>query len=187
MATPVVLPKQGNSVEACLIMAWKKQVGDVVKPGEVLVEVETDKAVVEVASEEAGVLLAQFFADGDEVPVMTNIAVVGQQGDDIEQFRPELMTSAPQKTSQPVNSIASTPVLPVSTKSTTSDAIFISPRARLLADKHNLTLQNITPTGPDGRIIERDIQAAIQSQGQLTRSAKALASQNGVTVPQSGT
>ena len=77
MATAVVMPKQGQTVESCILVEWKKQPGDPVAAGDVLCEVETDKAVLEVPSPAAGILLAHFFKPGDDVPVLTTIAAIG--------------------------------------------------------------------------------------------------------------
>ena len=74
MATAVVMPKQGNSVESCIIVSWKKHAGDTVAVDDVLCEVETDKATMDVPSPVAGTLLATYFKEGDDVPVMTTIA-----------------------------------------------------------------------------------------------------------------
>jgi pyruvate dehydrogenase E2 component (dihydrolipoamide acetyltransferase) len=88
MAVPVELPKLGNTVEECIVSAWFKKPGDVVAEGDVLVEVETDKASFEVAAPAAGTVLATFFAEGDLVPVFTAMAVIGEPGEDPEPFRP---------------------------------------------------------------------------------------------------
>ena len=69
MATPILMPKQGQSVETCLILEWKKQVGDAVAEGDVLCEVETDKATFEVEATAAGTLIATFYDEGDDVGV----------------------------------------------------------------------------------------------------------------------
>lgn len=69
MVTAVVMPKQGNSVESCIIVEWKKKVGDVVAEGDTLCDVETDKTTMEVPSPVAGTLLAIFAQGGDDVPV----------------------------------------------------------------------------------------------------------------------
>src|SRR5512141_2887023 len=86
MSATVLMPKLGNTVESSVVVAWKKAVGDTVAAGEVLCEVETDKATVEVESTAAGVVLALLAAPGDDVPVLVPIAVVGQPG---EVFTPE--------------------------------------------------------------------------------------------------
>jgi len=73
----VRMPKPGNEVESCLLLSWKKEVGERVRAGEVLCEIETDKAVMEVQSPADGVLLERLAEAGQEVPVQTPIAIVG--------------------------------------------------------------------------------------------------------------
>ncbi len=82
MATEIVMPRQGQSVEACTIVRWLKQPGDTVATGELLCEIETDKASFEVESTAAGTVLAHFAGEGEEVPVLTPIAAVGEPGEE---------------------------------------------------------------------------------------------------------
>ncbi|HAT09345.1 MAG TPA: 2-oxo acid dehydrogenase subunit E2, partial [Planctomycetes bacterium] len=97
MASIVVLPKQGNSVESCIIVRWLKNAGDAVKEGDGLCEVETDKATVEVPATASGVLLAQVRAAGEDVPVQTPIAVIGAAGENpAAALSLELGASSPQ-------------------------------------------------------------------------------------------
>ncbi|HEY9594389.1 MAG TPA: biotin/lipoyl-containing protein, partial [Spirochaetia bacterium] len=84
MATTVIMPKQGQSVESCVIVSWKKHVGDVVKTGETICEVETDKATFEVESPADGTLLAIFHDVGSDVPVLAPIAAIGKPGEKVE-------------------------------------------------------------------------------------------------------
>src|SRR5436305_11948173 len=88
MATPVEAPKLGNSVEECLISRWVKRKGESVSAGDVVAEIETDKATFEVTSPVDGVLLESFFDEGALVAVFTNIFVVGAAGESAEAFRP---------------------------------------------------------------------------------------------------
>src|ERR1043165_4534877 len=88
MAIPVEAPKLGNTVEECLVSRWAKQKGDKVAVGDVVAEIETDKATFEVTSPVEGVLLDAFFEEGALVPVFTNLFVMGAQGEDIESLRP---------------------------------------------------------------------------------------------------
>ena len=90
MATAVMMPKQGQSVESCIIVDWRKEPGDDVATGDVLCEVETDKAVLEVESPASGTLLERFFQEGDLVPVLVNIAAIGTAGEDASDLRPSL-------------------------------------------------------------------------------------------------
>ena len=84
MASEVLLPKQGNSVESCIIVQWKVAEGDEVKTGDAIVEVETDKATMDVESSADGVLLKQLVGEGDDVPVLSPIAIVGEAGEKVE-------------------------------------------------------------------------------------------------------
>src|SRR5690242_3319582 len=88
MATPVEAPKLGNTVEECLVSRWVKHKGDRVSAGDVVVEIETDKATFEVISPIEGMLLDLFFDEGALVPVFTNLFVVGEAGESPEKFRP---------------------------------------------------------------------------------------------------
>ena len=87
MATPVIMPRQGQSVETCIITQWTKKKGEAVKTGDILFSYETDKASFDVEAQEDGILLDIFYNDGDEVPVLTNVAVIGKVGEDVESFR----------------------------------------------------------------------------------------------------
>lgn len=184
MATAVVLPKLGNSVESCLIQRWHKKVGDPIRSGETICEIETDKAVMDVESSVDGIVLALFFEQGDDVPVMTNIAVVGQAGEAIDEFRPAgAIQSAPAEPA-PAPISASQPEQPAATHQPVTSApaapaeVFISPRARALAAEKNVPYISIQGTGPEGRIIERDIQAALAQRPALTRTAQASAAES---------
>ena len=83
------MPKQGQSVESCIISEFKVKVGDTVKVGDILFGYETDKATFEEESKVEGTVLAIFWADGDEIPVLQNVMVIGQPGESFEEFRPQ--------------------------------------------------------------------------------------------------
>ncbi len=90
MAEQVLMPEYGETVQSCTILNWRKKGGDKIAKGEVLCEVEAGKATVEVESTASGTLLNVYFSEGDEVSVLTPIAVVGNEGEAI----PELKTKA---------------------------------------------------------------------------------------------
>ncbi len=134
MATAVLMPKQGNSVESCIIVEWKKHKGEAIDQGDVLCEVETDKAVMEVESPVAGTVLELFFQAGDVVPVQVNIAAVGAPGEDVSALRPEGATAPGPATTPPdaASGLAlAAPVLPASQTPRGDQAAAISPRAAL--------------------------------------------------------
>ena len=80
-AQAVIMPKEGITVESCIIGEWKKNVGDAVNVGDILFTYETDKAEFECESTAAGTLLAKFYEDGDEVPCLANVCAIGKEGD----------------------------------------------------------------------------------------------------------
>ncbi len=165
MAIPVILPKQGQSVETCAIVGWKKRVGDAVKTGEVLCEVETDKASFEIESPADGTLLAIYREAGSQVPVLETIAVIGTPG---EMVATPTAATAPAAASAPAPLASSTAPASLAPAVTVAPAapvpggkIAVSPRARALAAANAVTLSGIRGTGPGGRIIERDVKQAM--------------------------
>ncbi len=188
MPTAIVMPKQGQSVESCIISAWKKQPGEPVQSGEILCEVETDKALVEVESPVSGVLLEIFFKAGDDVPVLTNIAAVGQPGEDVSTLRPAGASIAPP--TAPANLPAAPPstVTPAPAAVTPPHSVGISPRARKLAHTAGLDPASLQGSGPAGRIIERDVQAALTASHSpaLTPLARTMLAAGGYSAPAQG-
>ncbi|MEG1473049.1 MAG: lipoyl domain-containing protein, partial [Christensenella sp.] len=86
MATVVIMPRQGQSVESCIITKWNKNVGDSVSEGEVLFSYETDKASFEEEAKVAGTMLAILAEEGDDVPCLENVCVIGAAGEDVSSF-----------------------------------------------------------------------------------------------------
>lgn len=171
MANPVLMPKQGITVESCILTKWNVKVGDKVKVGDVLFSFETDKSSIDYAAETEGEVLALLYEEGDEVPVLTAVAVLGKKGEDISAFKAsgnapkaaevkaEEVKAAPAET--PVEQTAvSVHETAQATAASDGGRIFASPRAKNLADKLGVELSNVAATGPDGRIIERDVRKA---------------------------
>ncbi|MEZ4769357.1 MAG: dihydrolipoamide acetyltransferase family protein [Caldilineales bacterium] len=188
MATPAIMPKLGNTVESCVIIEWKKAVGDAVAEGDVLCDAETDKAVVEVTSPADGVLLAQFYAAGDLVPVLETIAAIGQPGEDVSALRPgqaaeeAALPAAIETTVAETASAAPT----VANGGADSGRIAVSPRARNLARREGVDLALLAGSGPEGRIIERDVQAALAARPKLSPVAQARLAEGGYAAPDKG-
>lgn len=152
MAESVLMPKVGISVESCVIGSWKKSAGDRVNKGEILFDYETDKASLECESTADGIILEIFFGDGEEVPVLTPVCAVGSPGEDISLFRPG--SAEERSPSSPAFEKTLT-----ASEGTASQRMKISPRARNLAGRLGVSALDAEPTGPSGRIIERDILA----------------------------
>lgn len=192
MASAVIMPRQGQSVESCILTAWYKSPGDQVSKGELLFAYETDKAAFEEEAPEDGILLTRFFEEGDEVPVLVNVAVIGSEGEDFDAFRPEgdhVHSSASAEKADSELTVESSPEpaadlapetvpLPGTGKGTG-----ISPRARRLAREKRVVLEAVRGSGPGGRIIERDVLEAIRHGKRLTPLAQKKKEAEGLTVP----
>jgi pyruvate dehydrogenase E2 component (dihydrolipoamide acetyltransferase) len=168
MATPLEMPKSGNTVEECIISRWTKRKGDTVSVGDVVAEIETDKATFEITAPAAGMLLDTFFDEGALVPVFTTVAVIGRAGEDIDAFRPSRGRDSgvgirDSKTTNTNHADNESPVARIPNPESQITPGAASPRARRLAAARGISLAGVAGTGPGGRIIERDIPVAAQS------------------------
>ncbi len=170
MATPVIMPRQGQSVESCIIGKWHKKQGDSVAVGDLLFTYETDKAIFDEAATVAGILLAVFFEEGDDVPCLTNVCVIGQPGEDVSVYHPDSASNDQESEKSQVLPEETTIPVSIPVQSTDSDKQGISPRARHLAEQHNVDLRRADGTGPAGRIIERDVRQLME-QGRMATGA----------------
>ena len=166
MAVGVVMPKAGISVESCIIGTWHKKLGEYVKIGDILFDYETDKAAFECESTAEGTLLAVFFESGDEVPCLEVVCAVGAEGDDVSALGAQKISEEKEEVKEEgrkeqasVGALRATPELEL-----TQNTGAVSPRARNLADRMKVDLNAAIPTGPRGRVIERDILTASLAQ-----------------------
>jgi pyruvate dehydrogenase E2 component (dihydrolipoamide acetyltransferase) len=185
MAIPIIMPRQGQSVETCIITRWFKNKGEKVSSGDLLFAYETDKAAFELESPAEGTLLEIFFSEGAEVPVLVNVAVIGQPGEATTTFKPEVQLSGTAvgtgTVSESVNEVTgpgveNIPVIPASGK------IKISPRAKHLAESKGLNYNNIVGSGPNGRIVVSDIEK-IKAGGIVTAPQKRTSSGEFTEIP----
>ena len=186
------MPKQGQSVESCIVTEFKKKVGDKVSKGEILFSYETDKATFEEEAQVEGTVLAVFFKDGDEIPVLTNVMVIGNEGESFAEFAPS--GAAPAAAEAPAAAApaaapaaAEAPVAAAAPAGPVVAGAPVSPRARKLAAEKGVDTTQVAGSGPYGRIIERDVQAAAEAQGKLTGLAKAKMAEGGLASPGAGT
>lgn len=168
MASAVIMPKLGNTVESAIILAWLVEVGAEIRIGDVVCEIETDKATLEVESAAEGVLLAHLFEVGDEAPVLSDIAVVGEAGESIDNWVSRASVSESSKPPSTAHEPMPSPI------SRTNGGRFISPRARKLARRKGIDTSELAGSGPHGRVIERDIEAAIKARVSVTPVAQAM-------------
>ena len=196
MAVIIILPKQGQSVESCIITEIKKNKGDAVKKGDVLFTYETDKATFEEESPVDGVVLESFYKEGDEVAVLLNMMVIGQPGEDYsalmgeevrskeQEVRGKEQVTEPAATQNPKpetrNAEPQTSNSSNLSNSSTSSTSFVSPRAKNLATKEAIDATQLTGSGPKGRVIEKDIQAALENRPKMTPMAKLMTAHEGL-------
>ena len=175
MATVVIMPRQGQSVESCVITSWAKKVGDPVHTGETLFSYETDKAAFDEEAKVDGTLLAVFYQEQDDVPCLSEVAVIGAPGEDVSGFGPQANGSptVPELVPEITPVAAAVPVIQTAVPTA---ATGISPRARVAAERLHVDLTGVTPTGPHGRILERDVLSA----GRSTSAAIAAGSTAGM-------
>ncbi len=188
MATPVTMPRQGQSVESCILVEWLVSEGDSVDEGQALANIETDKAVFELESPTAGTILALFAGAGDDVPVLANIAAIGEAGEDVSDLKPSGDAPAAPTTADPTPAAAAEAPVPTAAEPapTAESGGTVSPRARARAADRGVDLNVVAGTGPGGRIIERDIVAIEQSVSRLSPAAKAIMESRGLLAPVSG-
>ncbi len=166
MAIPVIMPRQGQSVETCIITRWFHVKGEKISAGDIIFSYETDKAAFDVESPADGILLEVFFREGAEVPVLANVAVIGAPGEDPQQFG---SSQTGKEDSQPAGITASVSSeheesgSPATADTVLSEVVRlkISPRARIMAKAKGIDISTVTGSGPNGRIVSSDIEKAL--------------------------
>lgn len=171
MAEVIRMPKMSDTMEEGVIVEWLKKQGDTVKSGDILAEVETDKATMELENYVKGTLLHIGVQKGQAVPVDGIIAIVGEPGEDIKALLADASTKkeAPKEevaeTSAPApQATSSAPVAPAANNNTTAPSttddgrIKASPLARKMAEDKGLDITRISGTGENGRVVRRDIE-----------------------------
>jgi pyruvate dehydrogenase E2 component (dihydrolipoamide acetyltransferase) len=158
MISEVVMPQMGADMTEGTIVRWLKNEGEPVERGEIIAEIETDKANVEIEAFESGLFRKVLAQEGETIAVGTTIAVIASAEEDISQYergggaqRPAAAEAAPATEAKP--SVEAAPAR-------AGGRVRASPVARKLAEERGLDLATVRGTGPDGRIVRRDVEAA---------------------------
>ena len=161
MASRVVMPKLTDTMEEGVLLAWKKREGDPVEAGDVLAEIETDKAIMDLEAFASGILRKVLVQEGATVMSGTLIGVIGGADEDINQALSDAITAAPSMGAGTIPTVppaaGPTPTLPRGSEETRVSA---SPRAKAMAADRGIDLSTIAGTGPGGRIVEQDVMKA---------------------------
>lgn len=165
MAEIIRMPKMSDTMTEGVIVSWLKQVGDDIKPGDILAEVETDKATMELENYVKGTLLHIGIPDGGTVPVDAIIAIVGAKGEDISSIlasadsKPVVSSAAPLET---IETIVASPETAVVASSDISDSrVKASPLAKRIAEDRGISLSQLHGSGDGGRIVKRDVEGFV--------------------------
>ncbi|MCL4241051.1 MAG: 2-oxo acid dehydrogenase subunit E2 [Dehalococcoidia bacterium] len=170
MATEVTMPQMGADMTEGTLLKWLKQVGDSVQRGDILAEIETDKATVELEAYEAGTIIKQLASEGDVVPVGDVIALLGEPSEAVPEVdrKPPAETPArravePEAKERAAAAAGAAPA-PAAAPDAEPDAggrIRVSPVAKRMARDAGIDISELRGSGPDGRILRRDIEAAV--------------------------
>ncbi|WP_299963972.1 dihydrolipoamide acetyltransferase family protein [uncultured Oscillibacter sp.] len=181
MATIVIMPKQGLMMEEGTITSWLKKEGEAVTAGEPLFEMETDKLTITMDAEASGTLLKILHPEGDVVPITQPIAVLGEPGEDVSALVGG--DAAPAQAAAPAEAApapaAEAPASPAVERAP-GERVFSSPRARLRAEENGVNIAAVPGSGPDGLVIERDVNAYMVSKPAVTPLAANIAKAQGV-------
>lgn len=182
MATQIVLPMLGQTMEEGTIIQWFKQEGERIEKGEPLLEVMTDKVNMEVESPESGTIRKILAQPDDTVPIMAPIAIIGTPDELIDDLLTDdnaVPTSTVQVTEvdKTISAIEPVPTTSLELSSSPPSRVFVSPRARRIAQDNNIPIDSLAGrgTGPQGRIVEKDVQAYVAEMGSGVVKASPLA------------
>lgn len=170
MADLIMMPKLGFDMAEGTLVEWTKKVGDAVAEGDVIATIETDKANVEVTSFKAGVIRQLLVAAGAAVPVNTPIAIVGAAGEPIDLAALGVKPSAPPATPEKAAAPAKAGPAPAAVK---AGPVIASPVARRMADELGIDLHLVAGSGPEGRIVKRDIEEYVKVHAQAPQKIAA--------------
>jgi pyruvate dehydrogenase E2 component (dihydrolipoamide acetyltransferase) len=178
MVTKVVLPKLGQTMEEGTIVEWFKKEGEPVKRGDLLFTVESDKATLEVEATARGFLRQILVPAGETRPVMTVVALMTRTADEsLEGWEAERVAGSKVQRLE-----SRDPTFKPSTFEPVTRRLFVSPRARMRAQERGVDLARVTGTGPNGRIVEQDVLAYVESQPKATPTAVKAAAALGVDI-----
>ena len=186
VAVDVSLPRLGQGMEAGTIVRWLKSEGDQVEKGEALYELDTDKVTQEVEADASGVLLKILAGEGEEIEVGKRIAVIGEQGEEVERRRsrprsPKARSRRKARPGRRARKSGSAAARPPPTSGARSEPaasnggrLKASPLARRIARERGIELSSLTGTGPEGRIVAEDVERAATSPAHATVGAAPL-------------
>lgn len=173
MATTIVMPQMGYDMQEGRVVKWLKQEGEEIARGEDVAEIETDKAVIPVPATEGGVLRKVLVGEGSTVPVGEVIAVMGTADEELPADLAGPSAATPKAESAPAPAETKPSPAPAAATAPSTTEVRATPLARRLAGEKGVDLTKVEGTGPRGRITEKDVLAAAESQASAPAPAAA--------------
>ncbi len=184
MAEVIKMPRLSDTMTEGVVAQWLKKVGDKIEEGDILAEIETDKATMEFESFNEGTLLYIGLEEGAAAPIDSLLAIIGEEGEDVDALIKEFKssttkeepkeipkkakTTTPKKKETITQSSVSVQKTPAIEITNSTGRIFISPLAKKLAEEKGINIHSITGTGENGRIVKRDVEFYNPSQSSST-------------------
>ncbi|MBE2220778.1 MAG: 2-oxo acid dehydrogenase subunit E2 [Anaerolineae bacterium] len=180
MAEFIVMPKLGFDMREAVLVAWLKQEGDQVTKGDIVAEIESDKATLELEAFDTGILLKHLQHEGAVVPVGADMAIIGQEGEDISEMLAssggdEEESAADSPKVEPATPTASAPTVAPVVSSEFPGGVKATPVARRIAKENNVNLSQVNGSGADGRVRKSDVEAYLASPQSATQAAAPIA------------
>lgn len=164
MATPLPMPKLGLTMEEGAILKWRKDEGEAVEKGEIILDIQTDKVEYEVESPAGGLLLKTLAGEGDVVPCGVDVAVIGEEGEDVSGFgNGAAKAEAAEPPPEPAAPVVEAPAASEAARPAPAGRVFASPAARRVARELGVDFRVLKGSGPGGRIVQADVRAAAAS------------------------
>lgn len=205
MAIPITMPRLSDTMEQGTVVKWHVKVGDKVSSGDVLADIETDKATMELQAFDNGVVAQLSAQEGQQIPVGSAILILAEQGESVEAAAKSGGASAPAPAKRAeggsdakssATAVAEPPTAPTNASTShasnghashgSGDRVFASPLARKIAEEHRVDLTSLTGSGPSGRIVRKDVESAIASGAKAAPAAAATRSAPAPMVPVAG-
>ncbi len=190
MAINITMPRLSDTMEQGTVVKWHVNAGDSVSSGDVIADIETDKATMELESFDDGVVASLAIGEGEKVNVGETIVILAEDGESTEDAiasvgssassessaKQEGGSDAPAPSSSSATAVAEPPATSQSSETDAGERVFASPLARKIAQEHNIPIGSITGSGPSGRIVKKDVEQVINNGSAAGGTAAAPAS-----------
>ncbi len=171
----MLMPKLSDTMEEGVILKWRKKEGESIKQGEILADIQSDKADMEQEAYDSGVILKLFAKEGEGIGVGKPLVIIGKAGEDISALLAEekSTTPSPKKEEKTETSSSQTPQKEITTYANGDSRVKASPLAKKIAEENKIDLTSVSGSGPMGRVVKRDVESLVGKSPSFTKSVVA--------------